>query len=49
MTVQVGDTLSDISERVLGRTARWKEIAELNGLAPPYRIYAGRKLKVPAR
>jgi len=47
--VRPGDTLSDISERVLGRTARWKEIAELNGLTPPYRIYSGRTLKVPAR
>ena len=44
-----GDTLSDISERELGRTARWKEIAELNGLTPPYRIFAGRTLRVPAR
>ncbi|MFO7898402.1 MAG: LysM peptidoglycan-binding domain-containing protein, partial [Planctomycetota bacterium] len=48
-TVKSGDTLSEIAERELGRTARYPEVAELNHLAKPYRIRAGQKLKMPPR
>lgn len=42
--IREGDTLSKIGSRV---KADWKEIAELNGIKSPYRIYAGDKLELP--
>ena len=47
--VRKGDNLHRVAKRALGRSARWKEIADLNGLRSPYRIYAGQTLTVPAR
>jgi len=47
--VRKGDNLHRVAERALGRSARWREIADLNGLRSPYRIYAGQTLAVPAR
>jgi len=44
-TVRSGDTLSKIG-RVLGMN--WQDIAKLNGLSSPYRIYPGNKLKLPS-
>ena len=50
-TVQSGDTLWKISERVLGKGNRYKEIFELNTdrLDDPDKIQVGQKLKLPNR
>lgn len=45
--VQSGDTLSEISLKLLGTSKRTKEIMELNGIDDPKRIRAGAKLKIP--
>jgi nucleoid-associated protein YgaU len=42
-----GDTLSTIAKRLLGSAARWKEIAELNGIEDPTRLRVGRRLRLP--
>ena len=42
--VRTGDTLSKIGARF---EVDWKEIAELNGIEAPYRIYAGDELLLP--
>lgn len=42
--IREGDTLSKIGSRV---KADWREIAKLNGIKSPYRIYAGDKLELP--
>ncbi|MBN1808406.1 MAG: LysM peptidoglycan-binding domain-containing protein [Planctomycetes bacterium] len=47
--VQQRDTLYGIARRLLDKPAEWKTIAETNGMKPPYRIYPGMKLKIPAR
>jgi len=46
-TVQSGDCLMDIARKRLGDPHRWREIANLNGVGPPYTIYPGDKLKLP--
>ncbi|HID62576.1 MAG TPA: LysM domain-containing protein [Anaerolineae bacterium] len=46
-TVQSGDCLMGIARELLGDPHRWREIADLNGIGPPYTIYPGRELKVP--
>ncbi len=46
-TVQPGDTLSEISQRVLGSSRRWTEIQALNGGIDPGSIGVGMVLKVP--
>lgn len=43
-TVEAGDTLSRIARRT-GTTVR--RIAEANGLAPPYSLEAGQRLRIP--
>jgi len=43
--VRRGDTLSTIAERYGVSTRR---LAEANGIAPPYRVYAGQELRIPA-
>lgn len=48
-TVRAGDTLSGIAEKQLGSTARWKEIADTNGLRPPYHLRPGQQLVLPER
>jgi nucleoid-associated protein YgaU len=42
-----GDSLYTIASRALGNSTRWREIAELNGIAPPYRLDVGQELRLP--
>ncbi|MBI1849543.1 MAG: LysM peptidoglycan-binding domain-containing protein [Planctomycetes bacterium] len=42
-----GDTLSVIAKRLLGSAARWKEIADLNGIEDPARLKIGQELRIP--
>ncbi|MDE7299676.1 MAG: LysM peptidoglycan-binding domain-containing protein, partial [Lachnospiraceae bacterium] len=42
--VRKGDTLSKIGKRF---QVDWREIAELNGIKAPYKIYAGQELLLP--
>jgi LysM repeat protein len=46
--VQNGDTLITIAEKKLGSSSRWQEIAKLNNIAPPYQLYIGQTIKLPA-
>jgi nucleoid-associated protein YgaU len=46
-TVQSGDCLMGIARKLLGDPHRWREIADLNDIGPPYTIYPGKQLKVP--
>lgn len=48
-TVQAGDTLSGIALRLLGDAQRYKELAALNKLADPSKIYPGQVLTLPGR
>lgn len=48
-TVVAGDALSTIAQGQLGSVRRMKEIAELNGLQPPYALRVGQKLKMPPK
>jgi nucleoid-associated protein YgaU len=45
--VKKGDTLSEISQIMLGTSRRTKEIMELNGIRDPKLIQAGSRLKIP--
>lgn len=47
VTIAKGETLSGIAQRELGNAGRYKEIAELNKIADPNKIFAGAKLKIP--
>lgn len=47
-TVVAGDTLGEISMKLLGTSRRMDEIAELNGLSSPDQIFVGMTLKIPA-
>lgn len=47
-TVRKGDTLSKIAQQQLGKASRWPEIAKLNNLRDPDRIYPGQRLRLPA-
>jgi len=47
-TVKKGDTLGEISLKVLGTSRRWQEIAKLNKISDVDSIDAGTVLKVPA-
>lgn len=46
-TVIEGDTLWHISKKILGEGSRYREIAELNGISNPDRIYVGQSLNIP--
>jgi outer membrane protein, heavy metal efflux system len=46
-TVAPGDSLSSIARKELGSQAKWKEIADLNNLAAPYRLRLGMELRIP--
>ncbi len=46
--VKSGDTLGEIARRELGASARWTEIAALNGNLDPKRLRTGMTLKLPA-
>jgi N-acetylmuramoyl-L-alanine amidase/LysM domain len=48
-TVRKGDTLSTIAKAQLGDSARWREIAKLNGLGDPYVIRVDQTLKLPKK
>ncbi|MCC6406067.1 MAG: LysM peptidoglycan-binding domain-containing protein [Planctomycetes bacterium] len=45
--VQKGDTLSGIAQKVLGKSARWTEIASLNPSINPERLIVGAHLRLP--
>jgi LysM repeat protein len=47
-TVKKGDTLSKIAASQLGKSSRWQEIANLNGIRDPNKINIGQVLKMPA-
>jgi nucleoid-associated protein YgaU len=47
--VQSGDCLMGIARELLGDPQRWREIANLNGIGPPYTIHPGDELKVPEK
>ncbi|MBX3605988.1 MAG: FecR domain-containing protein [Piscinibacter sp.] len=47
--VSPGDTLIGLSQRVFNGPRAWREIARLNRLPDPNRIYPGQVLRVPAR
>ena len=42
-----GDTLTSIAEEQLGSAAKWKLIAQANGIDDPRSLRAGQKLKLP--
>ncbi|HEX3727951.1 MAG TPA: LysM peptidoglycan-binding domain-containing protein, partial [Pirellulales bacterium] len=48
ITVQLGDSLNTIAARECKQVTRWPEIAQLNGIGPPYTIFVGQKLVVPS-
>ena len=45
-TVKKGDTLWNIAKKELGNGSRYKEIAELNNIANPNKIYPGQVFKL---
>jgi len=47
--VQSGECLMGIARKLLGDPHRWREIANLNGIGPPYTIYPGQELEVPEK
>lgn len=48
-TVKSGDTLGEISQKLLGTSKRMGEIVELNGLSSADEIFVGMTLKIPAK
>jgi nucleoid-associated protein YgaU len=48
-TVKSGDLLSTISQKTLGTSKRWKEIAALNPQLDPNNMKVGTVIKLPAR
>lgn len=46
--VAEGEVLSAIAQRYLGRSSRWREIAELNPRVDPKRLFVGTVLVLPA-
>ena len=47
--VESGESLYAIAGKYLGRSSRYKEIAELNEIGSPYRIFIGQKLTLPEK
>lgn len=45
--IKKGDTLWSIAKRVYGDGRRYKELAEMNGISNPNKIYAGATLSLP--
>jgi len=46
-TVQRGDTLSGIAQRLLGASDQWPTIARLNNITDPRQLYIGQVLQIP--
>lgn len=46
-TVRRGDTLAVIAQRTLHSSARWHDIAKLNGIRDPKNIRVGQVLRIP--
>jgi hypothetical protein len=49
LTVAQGDSLSNLCEKYLENSEVWPEIAKLNSLKDPDRIYPGQRLLIPVR
>ena len=47
--VQVGDTLDRIAARYYGDSNRWRDIANINGIADPLDLPPGQLLSIPER
>lgn len=45
--VKQGDCLWQIAQRIYGNPLQWKELANANGLKPPYYIHSGQRLFLP--
>lgn len=45
--VKKGDSLSKIASQILGSVGLWRELAKINGISAPYKIYVGQVLNVP--
>jgi nucleoid-associated protein YgaU len=45
--VQPGDTLSKIARRFLGTEQAWRDIAQLNNIDNPNRLFVGQPLFIP--
>jgi nucleoid-associated protein YgaU len=43
-----GDTLALVAFQELGSTARWRDLAAVNGIDDPFRVPSGRRLVIPA-
>lgn len=48
VSVEKGDSLIEIADAALGNGNRWREIAHLNDIEPPYLIRPGQVLRLPA-
>lgn len=48
VTVEKGDTLSEISERYFGGASNYKQLAALNNISDPNKIAVGQKIKIVA-
>ena len=46
-TVRKGDTLSGIAASQLNDAGRWRELARINAIEPPYHITPGQSLLIP--
>ncbi|MBT2323941.1 FecR domain-containing protein [Variovorax paradoxus] len=46
--VQAGETLHALAERYTGRSDRWLVLQQHNGIADPYRIAPGTRVRIPA-
>ncbi|RMH57389.1 MAG: LysM domain-containing protein, partial [Candidatus Hydrogenedentota bacterium] len=46
--VRSGETLYSIARSELGDGERWKELARLNGITDPRRLFVGQRLRLPA-
>lgn len=47
ITVRQNDSLPNIADRELGNFEQWQQIAQLNGINPPYQVYPGQQLFLP--
>lgn len=47
--VRPGDTLSGLSQRLLGNQLKWYQLGRYNGLKAPFVIMAGQTLRIPGQ